>query len=130
MKATKLFSILIIDDMADNEKISRHSSLLHSLFTRGRHDSISCVCSVQKYTSLAQIIRVNCTTLICYRLRNYKDLEAVLDENAALVDRKILLEIYHLATHEPYSFLYINLTAPSIKNMFFKNFNQKILVEE
>ena len=36
---TKLFScLLVIDDMADNEKFSRHSSLLNQLYVRGRHN--------------------------------------------------------------------------------------------
>ena len=35
----KLFSVLIIvDDFADDPKFSRHSKILHALYTRGRHN--------------------------------------------------------------------------------------------
>jgi hypothetical protein len=124
-----LYSILIIvDDFADDPSFSRHSKLLHSLFTRGRHSSISTIVSTQKFTSVGQIIRVNATFLCVYRLRNQKDLDAFLDEVSGTVGRKELLEIYNLATKEPYSFLYINLVSPKINDMFYINFNQKIII--
>jgi hypothetical protein len=61
-----------------------------------------------------------------YRLRNQKDLDSLTEELAAMVGKKELLEIYHLATKEPYSFLYINLVAPKINDAFFITFTQKI----
>ena len=49
-KIKKLHSILIvIDDHADDPKFVRYSKLLHGLFTRGRHDAVSVICSTQKY---------------------------------------------------------------------------------
>jgi hypothetical protein len=120
--------LIIVDDFADDPSFSRHSKLLHSLFTRGRHSSISTIASTQKFTSVGQIIRVNATFLGVYRLRNQKDLDAFLDEVSGTVGRKELLEIYKLATKEPYSFLYINLVSPTINDMFYFNFNQKIQI--
>jgi hypothetical protein len=75
-KLHKLYSIMVvIDDFSDDPSFSRHSKLLHSLFTRGRHNSISTIVSIQKFTAVAQIIKVNATFLCVYRLRNNKDLE-------------------------------------------------------
>ena len=85
-----IFSILIVvDDFADDSRFSRQSKLLHSLFTRGRHDSISTIVSTQKFNALHPIIRVNATALIVYRLRNHKELEAFLKETSALMDKKL-----------------------------------------
>ena len=127
----KLYSILIIiDDFSDDPSFSRHSKLLHSLYTRGRHNSISTIVSTQKFAAVGQIIRVNATFLCVYRLRNNKDLECFLDEVAGTVGRKELLEMYHLATKEPYSFLYINLVSPTIENMFYINFNQRLQISD
>ena len=76
-KLTNLFSIcILIDDFSDDSNFSRHSKLLHSLFTRGRHNSISTLVSTQKFASIAQIVRINATFVIVYRLRNNKDLES------------------------------------------------------
>ena len=124
----KLYSILIIvDDFADSPTFSRHSKLLHSLYTRGRHNSMSTITATPKNTALSPTIRVNSTQLFVYRLRNYRDLETFLEELGALMkDKKTLLEIYTLATEKPYSFLYVNLMAKTVNNMFYINFDKKI----
>jgi hypothetical protein len=127
----KLFSILVvIDDFADDPSFTRQSKLLHSLYTRGRHNSISTIVSTQKFAAIHPIIRVNATSLFVYRLRNRKELEAFLDEVSGLVSKKELLEIYNLATADEYNFLYCNLTAKNIKDMFFKNFTSRIQLED
>ena len=127
----KLYQILIIvDDFADEPLFTRQSKLLHALFTRGRHSSISSIVSTQKWSALAPIIRVNATELYIYRLRNYKDIECYLDELSALYDKKTLLDVYNQATSQPYSFLYVKLTAPKKEDLFYQNLNKKIIVEE
>ena len=105
-KHDKIYNILIIvDDLSDDVSFSRHSSILWSLYTRGRHLHISTICSIQKWKSLANIVRVNCTEIYVYRMRNQTDLESLLEELSALYDKRTLLEIYNIATSAP--FLYI-----------------------
>ena len=126
---SKLYNILIvIDDHADNPAFCRNSKLLHSLYTRGRHTMISTITSVQSFVAISPIIRKNLTELYVYRLRNYKDLECILDELSALLDKKTLLEMYTLATSEPHSFWYINLVAKNLNDMFYINFAKKIII--
>ena len=109
---TKLFQILIIvDDFADDPSFTRHSKLLHALYTRGRHNMISSITATQKFNSIHPIIRVNATELYVYRLRNTKDLDTFIDEVSAVYDKKTLLAMYKAATEEPFSFLYVKLTA-------------------
>jgi hypothetical protein len=127
----KLFSILVvIDDFADDPSLTRQSKLLHALYTRGRHNSISTIVSTQKFAAIHPIIRVNATSLIVYRLRNNRELESFLEEVSGLTGKKELLEIYRLATKDEYSFLYVNLTARSVSEMFYKNFTARIEVED
>jgi len=126
----KLYSILVVvDDFADDPKFSRYSNL-NGLYTRGRHNSISTITATQKFNAIAPIIRVNATELYIYRLRNYKDLEAFIDEVSAIADKKILLDIYKLATAEPYSFLYVNLRAKKLNDYFMIRFDKKITIED
>ena len=66
------------------------------------------------------------TELYIYRLRNYKDIECYLDETSAIYDKKTLLELYKIATDEPYSFLYFKLTDPDKRRMFFKNLKDRL----
>jgi hypothetical protein len=130
-KHSHLFSVLVIvDDFADDPSFSRHSKLLHSLFTRGRHNSISTIVSSQKFNAVAPIIRVNATFLVVYKLRNTKDLETFLEEISGMIGRKELIELYQMATKDPYSFLYINLVAPKLNDTFFITFSKKITFDD
>ena len=123
----KLFQVLIvIDDFADSPEFTRHSKLLHSLYTRGRHAMISTITATQKFASIHPIIRVNATELYVYRLRNQGDLDKFLEEVSAVMDKKTLLKVYQATTKEPYSFLYVKLTAKTIEDMFYSNFDKRV----
>ena len=127
----KLFSILVvIDDFADDPSLTRQSKLLHALYTRGRRNSISTIASTQEFAAIHPIIRVNATSLIVYRLRNNRELESFLEEVSGLTGKKELLEIYRLGTKDEYSFLYVNLTARSVSEMFYKNVTARPEVED
>jgi len=125
---TRLFQILIIvDDFADDPSFTRHSKLLHALYTRGRHNMISSITATQKFNAIHPIIRVNATELYVYRLRNTKDLDTFIDEVSAVYDKKTLLALYNAATEEPFSFLYVKLTAKNKEDMFYKRFSHKLV---
>ena len=121
---TKLYSILIlIDDFADTPEFTRQSKLLHQLYIRGRHDNISVITATQSFKAVASVIRKNITALYCFRLRNQMELDAVIEEVSALASKKVLLEMYDLATKEPYSFLFINFMTKDINKTFMVKFN-------
>ena len=123
----KLFSILIVvDDFADDVKFSRYSKLLHSLFTRGRHSQISTIVATQKFNALSPIIRVNASDLYVFRLRNYSDLQAFLDEVSAIAPKDVILEMYKIATDEPYSFLTVKLTSKDKDRIFMVRFDKQL----
>ena len=127
----KLFQILkIVDDFADDPSFTRQSQLLHALYTRGRHNMISTITATQKFACLHPIIRVNATELYVYRLRNYKDLETFIEEVSAVYDKKTLMELYNKATSEPHSFLHVKLTAKSKDDMFYMNFDRRLVISD
>ena len=107
-KHKDLYQILIvIDDFADDTDFTRKSQLLHQLYIRSRHYMISTITSTQVYKQISPIVRKSMTHLFIYRLRNYGDLESIVEELSAVYDKKTLLKIYHEAVDEPYSFLSI-----------------------
>ena len=123
----KLFQILIIiDDFADDASFTRNSTLLHSLYIRGRHIGISTITATQVYKAISSVIRKNITDLYVFRLRNHMDMEAWLDEVRAVKDKDVLIQLYMMATNEPHGFLYINLTATSVKDMFYASLRKKV----
>ena len=80
-KHKDLYQILIvIDDFADDTNFTRTSQLLHQLYIRGRHYMISTITSTQVYKLISPRVRKNMTHLFIYRLRNYADLQAIVEE--------------------------------------------------
>ena len=129
-KIHKLHSILIvIDDHADNLTLCVIQKLLHGLATRGRHQAISFILSTQKYRSLANIVRLNSSSLYIFKLKNQSELDAFVEESSALVDKKALLEMYKEATKEPYSFFYININSKDINKTFYIRFEKAFQLE-
>ena len=102
----ELYQILtFIDGFAEDPRSTRQSKMLHSLYVRGRRNMISTITATQKFNAIHPIIRVNATELYVYRLRNTKDLDTFIEEVSAVLNNKSLLELYHIATSEPHSFL-------------------------
>ena len=122
--------MIIIDDFADSPEFTRRSTLLHQLYIRGRHTFTSVITATQVFKALSPIIRKNITELYVYRLRNQNDLEAWVDEVSATYNKKTLLELYHMATAEPYSFLFINLMAKTKEKMFYLRFDKSLIPED
>ena len=140
----KMFSILIIvDDFADRKAFSRNSPLLNQFYVRGSHNSICIITATQNFNALSPIIRVNSRQLFFFRLRNYKEIETMVEELSAVLikkptladaknlaeAKKLLLEVYNIATEAPYSFLFVSLMKPDVNDMFYKRFDAKLVID-
>lgn len=121
---------VIIDDFADRADVMHNSgNILTSLFIRGRHGWISTLVSSQKLRAIATPLRVNATFICCFRLRNAKELESLLEELTAIYPIDVLRQMYEMAVREPYSFWYINLLKKKPEEMFRIRFETRLLVE-
>ena len=91
-----------MDDFADQGDRVMHSStnILTSLYVRGRHLGCACWLLTQKLRVVPLIGRTNFCWMLIWRLRNSKELSTILEELDALVDRKLLHEMYKIATSE------------------------------
>ena len=120
---------VLVDDFADQGSAVLHSStnVLTSLFVRGRHLGCASWLLTQKNRVVSLICRTNYCFLLIWRLRSAKERDQILEELDALLDRKVLLQLYLTATSEKHSFWFINLLNES-DSMFYKNFEQKMLV--
>ena len=127
----RLFQLLIIiDDFAGSPEFTRQSKMLHSLYVRGRHNMISTITATQKFNEIHPIIRVNATELYLYKLRNMKDLDTVIGEVSAVLGKKTILELYHQATAEPYSFLNVKHTAKDRNDMFYQDSIMLFMIQQ
>ena len=76
---------------------------------------------------MGNIIRINLQALIIFKLRSAIGLDTILEEVSIYYDRSTLLEMYPLATAEPYSFWYINLAASKIEDVFWLRFERRMV---
>ena len=130
-KLKRMFNVLIVvDDFADNPAFSRRDALLHSLFTRGRHAYISTIVATQKYRALSPIIRVNATALVVFRLRSEQELQAIVEEISAVYPKDVIIRMLRHATDEPYSFLFVDLSAKRPGLMFWNRFEHRLVPED
>ena len=61
---------------------------------------------------------------------NEKELDAMIEAVAGLTGKKELLSIYKVATEEEFGFLYVNLSARKVSEMFYTNFSGRIELED
>ena len=131
-KQKKGFCILVlVDDFADaGENVMRSSTnVLTSLFVRGRHTGCACWLLSQKTRVISLICRTNFCWMLIWRMRNAKELTAIIEELDALVDRQTLMEMYRMATADKHGFLYVNLLNER-DQMFYKGFDQRFVLSE
>ncbi len=123
--------LTIIDDFADRQDIMHSASnILTTLFIRGRHFGSSCWLSSQKLTAISTVARVNFRFMLVWRLRNAKEIQALMEELSAIYPIKVLREMYETAiSDESHSFWYINLVAKAKEDMFYVRFEEKMVVE-
>ena len=121
--------LCLVADFADAGEKVMHSStnILTSLFVRGRHLGCACWLLTQKLRVVSLIARTNFCFVIVWRLRNSKELISILEELDALHDRRVLMQMYQLATQDKHGFWYINLLNDK-EQMFFKGFEHRMVL--
>jgi len=129
-KYKEIYNIcIIIDDMLDNTALMKHSNILNSLFSRGRHNFITTIVSSQTYKSVSSIVRKNLTDMFLFKTFNQAEIESILEETTGIVSKKDFLHMYHTALKEPYNFFWIRMSSRDVNDMFYNGFNSKFLVE-
>ena len=122
---------IIVDDWAGDESVMRgkKGEALKNLYLMGRHYGINLIVSVQKWRLASTVMRTQATSVIYFRARSNVDLDSFIEENSALVKggKKQLLEIYHAAGKDPYSFLVVDLLTKDPNNMFMKRFESYLV---
>ena len=106
------------------------ANVLTSCFIRGRHFGCSTWLSSQKLTAVSLVARVNFRFICVWRLRNQKEILALMEELSALYPISILYEMYETAiSDEDHSFWYINLVAKKKEDMFHVRFEHKMVLD-
>ena len=115
---------VVLDDFGDRGDIltkrqgGNLGSWIITLAVRGRHFGVSWIITSQVLRLLGTVIRKNCRAMCVWRLRNFKEVEALCEELSGVYDAKTIMELYRHATEEPYSFLFVRLDAKTRQEVF------------
>ncbi len=129
-KFKKLHAVLIvIDDWADRPDIMhRAGNLMTSLFIKGRHAGINTwVCS-QALKSVHPVCRANFRFVICWKLNDAKQRDAILESFSAIAPLSTLRQMYDQATSGKHDFWYIDLVSPD-GVAFYKGFDEEFILD-
>ena len=128
--------MICIDDFADSglfckRKGGDEGSWLNTLAIRGRHMNISWLLSSQCLRLVGPVIRKNCRSMLIWKLRNYKEIEAFSEELSGYYPAKVIQELYRVAVeHQPYSFMFVRLDAKKPEDVFWLRFEARLLPED
>ena len=121
--------LIVLDDLASEQKFHRNYGPISELYTRGRHFFIQSICSSQKWKLLSPTARVNAHWIVVFKLRNRQELDGLLQELTAISPYEVLVQLYEEAVNDqPYSFLFINMKAPR-ERMFSVRFDEILTVD-
>jgi hypothetical protein len=127
---------VILDDLADRGDIltkrqgaAAGGSHIVTLATRGRHFGCTWVVSSQVLNLVGTVCRKNCRCMCVWRLRNYKEVETLCEELSGVYDKNTLMDMYRVATEEPYSFMFVRLDAKTRRDMFWLRFEARLIPE-
>ena len=121
--------LIVLDDLASEQKFHRNYGPISELYTRGRHFFIQTICSSQKWKLLSPTARVKPHWIVAFKLRNKQDLDGLLQELTAIHPYGVLLPLYEEAVNDqPYSFLFINLKKPQ-EEIFSVRFDEILQIE-
>lgn len=103
--------LMIIDDCLGllGKKFGR-------ICTRHRHPRISIIVSTQDFRAMPLQTRQNASHYMIFKTHNEKELAKIAEEFGGMYGSKRILELYHQATDEPFSFLTLhNRTVKAYK---------------
>ena len=122
----KMHIALVVDDFANERRVVR-GGILEKLFLMGRHIFVSTYVLTQYYRLLSPALRTNAVLLACFKMRNIKDLEAILEENSAIIPKDQLKEMYVRATSKPFGFLLLRLSESDPARTAYGSFETRLI---
>ena len=117
---------LILDDVAGSTKFL-NTKQFTKCFTQSRHYNMTVFVLTQQYKNIPKRARMQANNIFFFKSPETESHSIVEDHTPPGYSKRKMLELINYATHEPYSFLYINYKAP-IDDRYRKNLNEIIIL--
>ena len=120
---------IILDDVINNGKFMRNK-IIQRLYISFAHYNITPFLLTQHRKSVLKLFRTNAQSVMFFRANHEQNMQLSEDECPAGFKKKDFVKVIEYATKEPYTFLWINKTAPKIEDRYWKCFTEKIDLEK
>ena len=114
----KEINLIVFDDyVLCKEAIPR----VTDLFIRGRKKNCTILYLTQSYFNTPKIIRLQCNYNIFFKVQDDRELSHIYQNHTMSLDRKTFINIFKLATNDPYSFLMLDHQTSNPEESIRKN---------
>jgi hypothetical protein len=120
--------LIILDDVISDVYSRNKPGVLSTMFMMCRHVNISIILTSQQYKLIPKPIRVNCSSLILFRIHNNEELRNIFNEHGGILSYKQFEIILSHCWKGRYDFLYCELANSTPAFRFRRNFDKPMNV--
>lgn len=121
--------LFVFDDLVGSSLFTqKRQDVFRGFNTRHRHYSASLLIVSQAYKEIPKTVRTQFSGLILFRIPNQKEISVIYEENPVDLDQNAWLKLYHRATGETFSFMFINYQTTDPLKKVMKNFDEFLVL--
>lgn len=128
----KIKTLIIMDDCINEitDLAKKKNSFLNQIALNRRHMGISFIMLSQYFRRCPPVFRTNFNSFVIFRMENELEKKKISEELSGFLGMERFNEIFEEATHEPRTFLSINLDSSDKKYQYTKNFNEILITDD
>lgn len=119
------YSCLIIDDFANDLKNKHIQTFLNKMLIKLRHLKLAVIITLQSWKYMPALIRKQVTNLSIYKPKSMAEWFGISEEVFNL-KKDDALKLYNYIYDKPYT----HLDVDTVKNIYYKNFNELKLIQK
>ena len=119
------YSCLIIDDFANDLKNKHIQTFLNKMLIKLRHLKLAVIITLQSWKYMPALIRKQVTNLSVYKPKSMAEWFGISEEVFNL-KKDDALKLYNYIYDKPYT----HLDVDTVKNIYYKNFNELKLIQK
>jgi Poxvirus A32 protein len=114
--------LIILDDMLGTDAL-KSTSIISKYIHKTRHFNVSYIYSVQKYTGLPRVMRLNSDVITIFRCSNFGEIDSITEESSDKDNKSAFKKIIKDIFLEPFAFLLIDYQTHDLSKRYRKGFD-------
>ena len=119
-------NLIVFDDFVTDKKSIESIS---SLFIRGRKKNATIIYLTQSYFATPKIIRLQCNNFLLFKPSDEREIGELYRNHSCGLSKEDFHAMFHEATDDPFTFLYLDINNPDKALRCRKNFSGTLLLK-